>query len=122
MYLACSSSGPSVSIRPARRLLTAKQALTEHVNRHVHLLKTQSALMLKLSPNMPPSNSSTPQAPHRRAESPPTKPLISGTKVVRPDRVFAKAKAKRGPVTSPQSETRDKPMFTTLPGIKPLAE
>jgi len=40
-------------IHAARRLLTAKQALTEQVNRHVLLLKTQSALMLKLSLDMP---------------------------------------------------------------------
>ena len=40
-------------LRAARRLLTAKQALTEQVNRHVLLLKTQSALMLKLSLDMP---------------------------------------------------------------------
>ena len=39
-------------LRAARRLLTAKQALTEQVNRHVLLLKTQSALMLKLSLDM----------------------------------------------------------------------
>jgi hypothetical protein len=56
-------------IHAARRLLTAKQALTEQVNRHVRLLKTQSALLLKLSLDIPwSSTSSTPQAPRGWAE------------------------------------------------------